>query len=217
MSGGYRLCWAMGTAAMAPQMVLEELELAYEIVEVDITRPAHRSAAFLAVNPAGTVPALILPDGQVLLDAAAICLYLAERCPETGLVPAIGDPARGSFLRRLFYMANTVQVAYNPYYNPERFSTDPRHVPAIRDRAVENVIAVWRPVEAHLAIDGPYHLGNSVSLADLYMLMLSTWFEPISDLSAIFPAVGAACDLLRQRPGVRRCLERQKSISVGTS
>lgn len=215
LNRGYELFWASGTACLAPQMVLEEIGLPYEIVEVDLTRGAHRSDAFLAMNPVGTLPVLRLPEGQLLTESAAISLYLAERHPAAGLAPAPGDPARGPFLRALFYLTNTVQVAYKRYYYPERFSRNPEHAEGIRDQAADDLAAVWRPVETYLSAGGPYHLGAAFSLADLYMLMLSTWFEPIGDLPALCPAVAAACEELRHRPAVRKCLAMQQTFSIG--
>ncbi|WP_160773586.1 glutathione S-transferase family protein [Stappia sediminis] len=215
MNGSYRFFWAQGTACLAPQIVLEETGSDHEIVSVDLSRGEHNTPEYLKLNPAGTVPALVCPDGQVLSEAAALCLYLGELHPGVGLVPAVGDTRRGTFLRWLIYLTNTVQVAYKRFYYPERFSTDPAHAPAIKERAVENLFAVWRPVEAHLGEKGPYFLGEACSVADIYMLMLATWFEPVDDLRQACPAVAEACELMSRRPAVAKCLDMQNGISIG--
>ena len=67
------------TRSLAPQMVLEEGSLAYTLREIDIDAGEHRGEAFLEINPAGYVPALVTPEGHVLHEAAAIMLYLADR------------------------------------------------------------------------------------------------------------------------------------------
>jgi glutathione S-transferase len=213
MSNTYTLYWCPDTASLAPRIVLEEAGLDYEVVEVDIRQGAHRAPAYLAINPVGLVPALALPGGEILTESAAISLYLAERHPETGLAPAMGDPLRGLFLRSLFYLADAVQPAYKVFFYPQRFTNTAAHAAEVKAQAADNVIAAWRPVEAHLAAAGPYHLGASCSLVDIYMLMLSTWFEPIDDLAGICPAVGAACDLVRARPSVQRCLDWERETA----
>lgn len=213
----YKLFWAQGTACLAPQIVLEEAGADFEIVNVDLARGEHNTPEFLKLNPAGTVPALMFPNGEVLSEAAAICLYLAERHPQTRLVPAVGNAKRGMFLRWLIYLTNTVQVAYKRFYYPERFSTIAEHAPAIKDASVKNLIAVWRPVEAQLREGGPYLLGETWTIADVYMLMLATWFEPVGVLGEPCPAVASACDLMRRRPAVANCLDMQSAISIGAN
>lgn len=213
----YRLYWSEGTASFGPQVVLEEGGLDHEIVEVDIAAGQNRRPDYLKINPLGTVPALVRPDGQVLTEAAAIMLYLAERHGLDELAPAVGDPGRGLFLRSLFYLTNTVQDDYRRFYYPERISTDPADAPRIKAKAVEALIESWRHVDDQLAAQGPFHLGARFSLADIYLVMLATWFQPMADLFARFPAVRRCFDQASRRPAVRKCLEQQGDIGVGQS
>ena len=85
----YKLYWAPATAALAPQAVLEEAGVAYEIERIDLDRQEQRRPAYLALNPGGYVPTLVTGDGQVLTESAAITLSLCERHPETGLLPGM--------------------------------------------------------------------------------------------------------------------------------
>ena len=204
----YKLYWNTDTAAMAPQMVLEEAELEYETVPIDLKAGENFSSDYLAINPAGYIPALITEDGDTLTESAAICLYLCDRHGLTDLLPMPDDPARGRVYCRLFYLTNTVQEAYKRYYYPYRYSTDEADVPRIRDKAVEALIERWKLVDDHLAAAGPFHLGAAFSLADLYMVMLVTWFPP--DRQALldrYPAMSRAFDLAAERPAVRKVLE----------
>lgn len=205
----YRLYWAPGTAAFGPHAVLEEAGLDYEIVEIDIQAEAHTGPDYLAINPVGRVPALVLPDGQVVTETGAIMLYLAERHDAGALAPAPGDPQRGRFLRWLFHFSNTLQTDNKRYHYPRRYSTEPAHAPAIRARATGALMDSWRPVDDHLAAGGPFMLGDRFSLLDIYLAMMASWFEPPADLLTRFPAVGRCHDLVMARPAVRRCLDRR--------
>jgi len=69
-----------------------------------------KSPEYLAINPMGKVPA-ITHRGQVITEGAAICAYLADAFPEAGLAPALSDPARGAYLRWLFFAAGPVEAA----------------------------------------------------------------------------------------------------------
>ena len=76
--------------------MMEELEQDYEFVLIDLMKGEGQSPEFLAVNPAGKVPAMA--DGElVLTESAAIINYLADKWPEKQLAPELGSPARGLF------------------------------------------------------------------------------------------------------------------------
>lgn len=210
----YKLYWAEGTASFAPHAVLEEAGVPYELAVVDLAAGEQRSPAYLAVNPRGKVPALLLPEGGVLSEAAAICLYLAERLELSELVPAPDDPLRGRFLESLFYLSTTLQEAYKRVYYPKRFSSDPADAEA---RGREALMDCWRAVEAHLAAGGPFHLGARFSLLDLYTTMLATWFVPQDELFRACPAVAGCYRRTAERPAVAHCLSRQRRVSRGVS
>jgi len=104
-----KLYWCPGTRANRVVWMLEELDVEYETVYVDIFKP-HRSAAFLAVSPMGKVPAL--HDGDVrMCDSAAICMYLADRYAPGLLAPAVDDPDRGPFLQWMIFAPGVIEPA----------------------------------------------------------------------------------------------------------
>ena len=89
---------------------MEEAGQPYERVLTDISTGAQRKIEYLVINPMGKVPAL--KDGEVTLaESAAICAYVAERCPEAKLTPPIGDPQRARFLYWLFFAPGCIEPA----------------------------------------------------------------------------------------------------------
>src|SRR5688572_12812227 len=87
---------------------LEEVGLPYELRFVDILKGAQKSPEILALNPMGKLP--ILSDGdQVVTEAAAIALYLADRYAPDRLAPRIDDPARGTYLRWSFFSPSVIE------------------------------------------------------------------------------------------------------------
>jgi glutathione S-transferase len=69
-----------------------------------------KSAAYLAINPMGKVPA-IAHNGRVVTEVAAICCYLADAFPEAGLAPDLKD--RADYYRWLFFAAGPVEAAFS--------------------------------------------------------------------------------------------------------
>ena len=106
-----KLYWAPKTRSMRALWMLEEAGCPYERVLIDIASGAQASAEYRAINPMMKVPALT--DGAAMVaESAAICAFVAERCPEAGLAPPIGDPARGRYLHWLFFASGCIEPAY---------------------------------------------------------------------------------------------------------
>ncbi|MFT7130003.1 MAG: glutathione S-transferase, partial [Gammaproteobacteria bacterium] len=95
-------------ASLVAHFVLEELEMDFELVLVDRNTNAHKSADYLSLNPMGRIPALV--DGDlVLLESAAICLYLCERYSGSALLPRSDSSERPLFFQWLMYLTSTLQ------------------------------------------------------------------------------------------------------------
>ncbi len=91
-----KLHYAPGNASMTPHLVLEELGVPFELKLVDRENNAHKSPAYLKMNPNGLIPVLV--DGDlVLYETAAIVLHLVDMHPAAGLAPAVGTTERAQF------------------------------------------------------------------------------------------------------------------------
>ncbi len=113
-----RLYWRPGTSALAPHAALAEIGLAYELIRIE-RETAQTDPDYLALNPLGVVPTLV--DGAtVVTESAAILLYLADRYPGAGLIPA----ERADFYRWLIFMTNTLQTTLLRFLYPERYGAD---------------------------------------------------------------------------------------------
>ena len=87
---------------------LEEIAQPYELKFVDIMKGAQKEPELLALNPMGKLP--ILLDGDVVVtEAAAICLYLADRYAPGRLAPALDDPKRATYLRWSLFAPSVIE------------------------------------------------------------------------------------------------------------
>ena len=89
--------------------MLEEVGVAYETVILDYAS-SMKADAYLSVNPMGKVPAIV-HDGKVVTEGAAICAYLANAFPDSGLAPPPGNPLRAPYYRWMFFAAGPVEAA----------------------------------------------------------------------------------------------------------
>ena len=102
---GYTLFWEAMSGAMAGELVLEEIGAPYRLRPADMASGGHRSDDSLKLNPTGQVPALGLPEGNVIGESAAIILTLGDRHWERNVVPQGNADERPVFLRWPIYMA----------------------------------------------------------------------------------------------------------------
>jgi glutathione S-transferase len=147
--------------------MLEEVGAPYRIVLHSFDKLDHKAPAYIAVNPMGKIPA-IEHRGVVVTEAAAICTYLADAFPAARLAPALDDPARGTYLRWLFFGAACVDAAL-----VDRMLQRP---PAQRPSALgygcyEDTLGA---IEKALT-PGPFILGDRFSAADVYVGSQLRW------------------------------------------
>ena len=199
----YKLYWARGTGAMAPQIILEEVAANYELVVLDEDKGEEMEAKYLAINPRGQIPALGLPDGSIMTESAAIVLHLADSHAEFGLLPVVGSAERAQVYRWLFYaVANLYEAVLRLYYS-DRYTADAACGESVKLSAREYLGRSWDLLEADLG-DGPYLLGDQYSVIDPYLLMLAQWYEQPETLFARCPKLKLLCDTVQSRTAVQR-------------
>lgn len=208
----YILYGADFTRAPLVQWVLEEGGLKYDLRKIDIVTGEHRAPEFLAINPAGLIPVLITPEGEVLYEVAALMVYLADRHQIMDIAPAVTDPRRGPFLSSVFWVASDIQAEMKRFHFPHRYSLKREDAPAIQDMSKQLVLSRLDVMNARLAKNGPYVLGDRFSLADFY---LSFWVAYL-DREAVrerCPLVARLYDLVRSRPIAASYIEETEKMS----
>ena len=197
----YTLFGSPFTRALIVQMVMAEGDIPYELRQIDIVQLEHRSPEFLAINPAGFVPALITPEGDTLYETPAINLYLADRHGLTHLAPRLDEPERGVFLSGLFYLAGDLEPVLKRYFYPHRYGLRAEDAPAIKEKSFETALERLGVIDRRLRDRGPYHLGERFSLVDLTMTYWATCIETGGALEP-YPAVKQCMKLVTDRPKV---------------
>jgi glutathione S-transferase len=203
----YKIYGGAGSAGMAPQCILECAGVAYEFIAVDLSGE-HRDADYLAINPYGRVPTLLI-DGKAMFESAAICMLLADRHPEAGLAPANDAPERAQYLQWSVFLTNTLQEYMLQGFYPERCTTVASQAGNIAEAAKGRVDRAMGIIDEALAAAGPHFLGDAMSVPDIYLAMLATWYEPLDALASKFPNIKRNCDAVRSHPAIERILSEE--------
>jgi len=174
--------------AVIAKWILDEAGAEYEIVPVDFEKREHKAPEFLAINPAGKLPALV--DGSThLFENAAICLYVAEKFPAAKLAPPIGSAERGRFLSLMVY--STAQL--EPAMGDEMFK-----LPTPPARGWNDFDTVKDVVERELG-EGPYLFGAQFTAADVMIGSMFIWQRMFGGRSGR-PKIDAYANRLLARP-----------------
>jgi glutathione S-transferase len=153
-----KLYWAPQSRSFRALWMMEEAGAPYERVLVDIRKGAQNTPAYHAINPMEKVPALTDGDA-VLAESAAICAYVADRVPEAGLAPPIGDPERGRYLHWLFFAAGCIEAAYMEKFTKVTLPSTSQAGWGSYDRVIG--------VIEEAVSKGPWLLGERFSAADV--------------------------------------------------
>ncbi len=186
-----------GSGGLVVEIALTLADAPFDLVEYDTKPGSPMPASFRAVNPWGQMPTLILPDGSMMTESAAILIHLAAKFPEKRLGPSPGTAAHAAFLRWLvFANVNLYEAVLRRVY-PGRYTTDPAAEPATQAAAIQRMGEALALVERAL-VPGPFLLGADMSLADIYVAMLSKWFRGSIDA----PRLAALRALVEAHPTV---------------
>ena len=201
------LYYAPGAASLLVHWLLIELDVPHELRRVDLDAREQKQPGYLALNPAGVVPTLVV-DGRPMSEAAAIATWLAEAHPDAGLLPAVGEPAREAVTQWMFHLANAVQPLFRLWWYPHEAAGE-SNADAAREAVLPRIEACWDRIDAHLGAHGPYLLGDAVSVADFYLTMLMRWSRNMPQPATSWPHLAAHAQRMRARPSFRTLYERE--------
>jgi len=202
----YKLFFSPGSAAMAPQALLEEIGAAYELVKVDLATKQHQAAEYKRLNPNGRVPTLV--DGDfVLFETAAICQYLIEKHPQAKLAPA-DLQARGRMLQWLTFMTNTIQVAFLDWFHPDWKFSDAARQADLKQAAEAELYRAFQVLEDSLP-GGDTMLEGGFSAADIYLTMMMRWSRFLPRPMWDWPKLKRIAAATYPRPAFQRMLQKQ--------
>ncbi|MGF7147396.1 glutathione S-transferase [Sphingomonas zeicaulis] len=171
MAGKIDFYYNPQSRAAVTRWALEEAGADYEIKQVRFGEGEgidSRSDEFLAINPMGKIPTLVLDDGTVLTENGAIIAWLADAYPDAGLAPPPGSPERGTMYRWLFFMGSCFEPAMTDRMMRPDSTINPRSLGwGDYDHVVDTL-------EKALA-QGPWLLGDNFSAADIYVAASLGW------------------------------------------
>ena len=196
------LYYAPGAASLLVHWLLIEVDAPYELRLVDTAARQQKTPGYLALNPNGVVPTLVI-DGKPRYEAAALAMLLADRHPRAGLAPAFDAPQRADYVQWMFNLANMVQPLFRQWWYPGEPAGE-ANADALRAHCAPRIEAQWQRIDDHLAAHGPYLLGKDISAADFYLTMLMRWSRNMPKPATDWPHLAALAKSMKARPSFAR-------------
>ncbi len=183
------LYFSPGSSSMAPHIALHEIGAPFESRPLSLVKKENRTPAYLAINPEGKVPVLLI-DRRPLTEVAAILFYLAKRFPQAGLLPEDVE-AEAHVISWMSFVAATVHPA--------------------RRQGLEHARTIYEIADRRLG-HREWAVGR-YSIADIHLFRLYWRFHGSFDLApGEFPNLSAHFDRMMARPAVQRTLAIESAI-----
>ena len=194
-----KLYYMPGACSLATHILLREAGSPVELDKVGRDKKTESGADFLALNPKGYVPALQLPDGDILTENVVLHGYIADTFPAAKLAPAHGTKARLKQDELAVYISTEIHKNYGPLFNPAI-------TPEARQDQIGKLTARYALIEKLLADGRTYLTGETFATVDAYLFTVTNWSNMLKiDLSA-FPNVMAFQGRVAARPAVQAAL-----------
>jgi glutathione S-transferase len=195
------------TRSLRVVWALEEAGASYDYVPVNLIRGEGRRPTYLSLNPGGKVPTLVEGD-LVLTESAAICNYVGDKYPSSGLTPQAGTAQRARYDKWCFFVLSELEqplwtISKHRFAIPEKW-----RVPAVIDTATWEFSVVVRALASQLG-DAPYALGDRFSAADILIGHTLAWAQAWK-ISVEDPRLLSYVQRLRERPALVRAHRREE-------
>jgi len=195
-----KLYYSPGACALASHIALEEAGADYELVKIDLRAGEQRTPGFLAINPAGSTPALVTDDG-VLTENVVIMGYIAQTHPEANLADDISSFSFGKMQSLNAWLGSSLHPAIG-----RLLFSHPALEGEARDAAAKTVFDKLDVLENHL-FAGPWARGQAYTVADGYVSVFTRWARQAGLLDAgRYPKLAGHLDRIQERPAVRKVL-----------
>ena len=205
----YTLYGKKGSGSASTEAALARVGAPCRIVETASWAQNDAFQELLKINPLGQIPTLVLPDGSVLSESAAILIHLGSVHPDSGLLPRV-ESARAQAIRGLVFIAANCYAAISVIDFPERWCED-------ADDAMQQRIRAGTRARLHLHWEmfadlfpaHPFLGGEALGALDLLAAVVSKWSGSRPHLQQARPAFYETLLRIEAQPQVAPVFARQ--------
>ncbi|MHB1144474.1 MAG: glutathione S-transferase family protein [Thiobacillus sp.] len=194
-----------GSCSTGIHILLEELDLPFEVTVVNLLRGDHTTPDYLAINPKATIPTLVRNDGAALTEFQAIAWWLARSHPQAKLLPGDAD-GDARVIETMDYVVGTLHgQGYTRIFTTANFTPNEADHAAVQAHGREIVDRGFAIMNDTLA--GRDYVAGDFSIADAALFYVEFWADKIG--IALPEHCHAHYQRMRARPAVQRVLREE--------
>ena len=206
------LYFAPGACSFVPHVALEAIKAAtgqaFEPKLVKLHKGEQKTPEYLAMNPNGQVPVLVV-EGKPLIQIVAICDFLDRSFPKAGLLPA--EPwARAQALSQLAWMNNTVHPTFTHVFRADHYAESEAARAEVKQVAAEKYRMLLERIQEWSTAAKPYWFGGRIAFHDAYAFTLLRWGGIAGIDPKSLPAYHAYVERVMAAAPVAAALERER-------
>jgi GST-like protein len=203
------LIGSLGCGSIIVEMALALTGRPHTLTDIPYLREGKERERLLSLNPLGQVPTLVLDDGAVMTESAAMLLYLHDLVPQAGLLPPVGAPGRPAFLNRLILLVAAIYPTFTYGDDPNRWTIAGEAAHSLRYRTNLHREALFRDWEEDFG-PGPFANAAAMSALDLYLVAMTHWRPRREWFVANTPKLLAAAERAAEHPSLARVVARHR-------
>lgn len=191
-----------GSCSTGIHILLEELELIFQVYLVNLLAEDHYKPEFLALNPKASIPVLVTEKGLVISDFQAIAWWLAQSFPKAKLWPESIE-AQVKVLEVMNYAINTLHMqGFARIFTTDKFTSDNKEFDKVKQQGKEIIQQGFNVIENLLDKTG--YIIDHFSIADVALFYVEFWADKTH--FSLPPSCAKHYQLMLQRPAVKQVL-----------
>ncbi|MCJ2071347.1 glutathione S-transferase N-terminal domain-containing protein [Methylobacterium sp. J-030] len=175
---------------------------------VVLQRGRNHDPEYAAVNPLGTVPALVTASGGLIVESVAVLLHIADAIPAAGLAPPAGGPDRDRLHMLLSAMVTAGHTAFQMLWRSERFADTDEGRAAVQRMCETRIGGLFERLAREIRGTG-YLIGDSPTVADMYLFVLGRWGLRLDRPTDRCPGLWHFTERMADAGAVQRAMARE--------
>ncbi len=167
-----KLYYSPGACSLASHIALEEVGIPYETQRIRTAEGEQRSPEYLAINPRGRVPSLVV-DGKALTENVGIMAYVAGGYGQGKIWPK-DTWQQAKCISTMAWLSNTVHPSFARYFRAERYIEGAEHVQALKAKALPDFQDCMAEID-RLLEGRRWSIGERYSVVDGYLVVFYRW------------------------------------------
>lgn len=193
-----KLFYSPGACSLAVHIALQESGLPYSLEKVDIGNGTYKGGDYAQINPKGSVPVLQTEDKELLTENAVILQYVADRAPDSHLIPKMATWERYRCQEWLNFISSEVHKTYSLLWNDFLEEIHPK----VKDLLAPKFDLLSKKLEHQ-----NYLMGDTYTVADSYLFTILRWYQPLEIDMKPWPALMGYMERVKSRPATQTALK----------